>query len=273
MSEEKVAEVRESIANFEEEFFDIKYDTQVSLSEKAYQDPKMFNRFRAYLHELPPSKRAVHIRFFRKHSDNIINAKNVDAIFDILRSYCNYSNYQLILHVVKKFCEAALKQRMLDYNESFQSFEMATTVDVYLCARSARPEGEICRGFTQMALKLNKSTSQCTLHEIRRLKESIAEAASIEPYSMYIESEAEGSVLIVLGIHPDCVESVVMTMTPDFQQIHHLTEVSIDGRDITLCRLVRTHCISHNRVFLYAWILHFISMYICYCTWLNSLMK
>ena len=271
MSEEKVAEVRESIEQFEDEFSRLKYGTRKSLREREKQDPDLFDMCQAYLRDLPASKKKVHIKFFGKHKDDILKAENIDKILDILVEYCDYRNYELILPLIRMFCEAALKQRMLDYKKSFQSFEMDTTVDVYLCAISAHPEGKTCRGFTQMALKLNKSTSQCTLHEIRQLTNDIAEEASIPSYCVYIGGISESSVMVVLGIHPGCVESVVMTMTPDFQQTHHLTEVSIDGRDITLCRPVRTRCISHNRVFLYAWIL--ISMYICYCTWVNSLMK
>ena len=275
MSEERVAEVWERIDQFEEEFFEIQYDTEVSLSEKACQEPKFFGKFRAYLRNLPPSKRAVHIKFFHNHLPQIIHAENIDAILDILRSYCNYSNYQLILHVVRKFCETALKQRMLEYNVSFQSFEMATTVDVYLCVIRARPElGTICEGFIQMAAKINKSPSECTLYEIRQLNEDIAKNSSSEPFSIYTASITMNCVRVVLGIHPECVESVVETMTPDFQQIHHLTEVSIDGRDITLCR-VRTHytvVVDFNYTSTGPWIFYF-TMYMytmsctCNCAW------
>ena len=240
VSEERVAEVRESIDKFEEDFFEIQYATEESLSHQACRDPKFFNKFRAYLRNLPHSKRAVHSRFFSKHLNIIIHADNIDVILDILRHYCSYTNYELILHLVKKFCEAELKQRMLDYRESFRSFEMSTTIDVYLCAISARPElGEICEGFIRMAMKINKPPSECTLYEIRQLNEEIAKNSSLEPFSIYTAGIATNCVRVVLGIHPECVESVVESMTPDFHQTHHLTEVSIDGRDITFCRLVR----------------------------------
>ena len=242
VSEERVAEVKESIEHFEEEFFDLSYDTRKSLCKKESHDPEFFELCRTYLCDLPASKRAVHVKFFSKNICYILRAENIDKIFAVLRDYCNYSNYELILHLVRKFCEAALKQRMLDYRKSFQSFEMATTVDVYLCAISARPElGEICEGFVRMAVIINKSASECTLYEIRQLNEDIAKNSSLEPFSIYTASVTMNCVRVVLGIHPECVESVVMTMTPDFQQTHHLTEVSIDGRDITLYQLVRAH--------------------------------
>ena len=68
--------------------------------------------------------------------------------------------------IVKRFCNEELKQRMLSYRDSLTAFEKTTTVDVYLCAISARPDGAISAGFVKMTMKMNKAPSQCTLHEI-----------------------------------------------------------------------------------------------------------
>ena len=123
---------------------------------------------------------------------------------------------------------------MLDYRDSRESFERATTVDIFLCAISASTKGKIFRGFSQMVMKIDKPASECTLHEIRRLKESLARDSYIHPYSVFIEeSMAECSVVVVLRISPGCVVWMGIAVTPDFMQAHHLTKVSIDGRDIT----------------------------------------
>ena len=227
---EKVAEVKAAIELFEDEFFEIKFDAQTFLSEKETQNVKFLARFRDYLLELSISERAVHAKFFYQHKSDIRKAKNVEMIFDILREYCSYFNYDIVLHLVKKFCDAALKKRMLDYRDSFASFEMVTTIDVYLCAISACPE--MCEAFSRMATKIKKPANECTLHEIRQLKEAIAKAASLHSYSVYIESVAESSVMVVLRIPPSCVVWVGTAMTPDFMEAHHLTEISIDERDI-----------------------------------------
>ena len=253
---ERVAEVKAEIEKFEEEFSNIKSDTRAYLSDKESQDPKFLARFRDHLLDLPVSKRAIHATFFYKNEDEIFNAKNIERIFAILRRHCNYSNYDIILHLVKKFCGMSLKNRMEKYRDSFESFEVTTTVDIYLCAVSAHPQSEVYQEFSKMVATIDKPASECTLHEIRQLRESLAEGADIHSYSAYIESVTTSSVMVVLRIPQSCVVWVGMAMTPDFMHAHHLTEVSIDGKDITfyhgqeylVCLIVCQFCRLHEHL-------------------------
>ena len=233
VSMERVAEVKAEIEKFEEEFSNIKSDTRAFLSDKESQDAKFLARFRDHLLDLPVSRRAIHARFFYKNEDEIFNSKTIERIFAILRRYCNYSNYDIILHLVKKFCNMSLKKRMEIYRVSFESFEVTTTVDIYLCAVSAHPQGEVYQAFSKMIMTIDKPASECTLHEIRQLKESLAESADIHSYSAYIESVGTSSVLVVLRIPQSCVVWVGRAVTSTFMQEHRLVKVSIDGRDIT----------------------------------------
>ena len=88
-----------------------------------------------------------------------------------------------------------------------------TTVAVYLHAISALPEGNVCDGFTQMALKVDKPTSTCTLHEVRQLKETTANKAPVHSYRVFIQGLAKGSVLVQLCVHPDCSQMVFNAIT------------------------------------------------------------
>ena len=90
---------------------------------------------------------------------------------------------------------------MTSYRDSLVAFEKSTTVDIYLCAISARPGGAIMEGFIHMTMKLNKPPSECLLHEIRELKETIEEEAAQESYAMYIDTPGEGSLRVSLRIH------------------------------------------------------------------------
>ena len=78
-----------------------------------------------------------------------------------------------------------------------------------------------------MAMKINKSIHDCSLHEIRQLKEAMAENASVHTYSMYIESLAESSVLVVLRIHSACAEQVYAAMTPDFTYFNLIDNIEV----------------------------------------------
>ena len=230
VSQQRVAEVKAFVAHFERLFSYLKSDTRASMCNRESQDKTFVDTFRDHLLDLPVSKKAIHAKFFLDNEDDIINAKTILKLFVILSRYCNYSNYDIILHVIERFCEG-LMQRMINYQDSLEKFEMATTVDVYLCAISAHPEGRICEEFTRMVMKINKPASECTLYEIRRLKEFIAENASVHSYCVYTDSMGISSVLLALRIHPACIDAVIGAMTCDFIDTHRLTSVAVTLND------------------------------------------
>ena len=72
-------------------------------------------RFRDYLLFLPVSKKAVHVMFFHDNEKDITEAKNILTFIAILSRYCNYSNYEIFLHLIGRFCEDTLQKRMITY--------------------------------------------------------------------------------------------------------------------------------------------------------------
>ena len=171
VSVERVEGVKAAIEQFEEEFADIKADTRSSLTEKESQDQKFFRRFRDHLLELPVAKKAIHVKFFDEKEDKILEAKYFQKLFTIVSRYCNYSNYEIILHLVKKFCETALQARMLGYRDSLIKFEMATTIDIYL--RAIPAHCEVQEAFSKMVVEIDKPASVCTLYEVRQFNEAL----------------------------------------------------------------------------------------------------
>ena len=240
-----------SIEHLEKEFSDIKFDAKVSLSERETRDETFAHRFREHLLDLPVTKKQVHVHFFAKNEKEILAADTIEKLFSILRRHCNYRNYEIILHIVKRFCKEELKQRMLSYRDSLTAFEKTTTVDVYLCVISARPDGAISAGFVKITMKMNKAPSECTLHEIRELKESIDEEASLESYAMYIDSPVEGSVCVGLCVPERVGWMVGVVLTPDFRQKHLLSEVTVrrwwgeSGKNLALF-LVRNNAVTQQ---------------------------
>ena len=230
--DDQVQQVKEEMEQFQETFTSMMSMTRSALCKKESEDSEFIEEFRDYLLFLPLSKKAPHTKFFDDREDDILEAKSVRKLLAILGRYCNYSNYDLLLHLIKKFCNTEEKKRMQDYCESLKRFEMATPVNVYLIAISASPA--ISEAFSRMAMKMNKPVSECTLHEIRKLKESLTEKAFLHSYSVYIDTIAESSVLVVLRFPSDCIGWVLAAVTPDFMDTHHLTEVSVDGEYLTL---------------------------------------
>ena len=232
VSMDRVEGVKAAIEQFEDEFTDIKSDTRSYLSDKGSKNPKFLDKFRDHLLDLPVAKKAVHAKFFYKNEDEILEAKDIRKLFAILGRYCNYSNYEIILHLIKKFCEAALKTRMYQYRDSLIQFEMATTIDIYLCAFPTHRK--ILKAFSEIVAEIDKPASACTLHEVRLFSEAVAEGADLLLHSVNIERIGQSSVLVVFRIPPSCTGLVRTAITPDFVRVHHLTEVTVDGVSLAI---------------------------------------
>lgn len=167
----KVMEVREAIANFEHDFTKLCFHLRQSLVKMENQDPEFLEEFRDYLISNPLSRKAVHIKFFQENEDDILEARNIRKLLAILRRYCTYSNNDIIHEVIKMFEDDALKKQMRKYCIEFEEFEKSTTVDIYCQAISASKV--VSLGFSKMTATIRKSTAECTLYDLRKLKEDM----------------------------------------------------------------------------------------------------
>ena len=226
----KVAEAKATIEHLEDSFSDVMSDTCEELCEKESKDPKFFNRFRTKLLLLQVAKKRIHVKFFRESEDEIIDAKNARKLLAILSRYCDYRNYEVLLHLVNKFCEAT-KSSMMKYCSEIESFELVTTIDIYLVATSG--DKRHSDAFSQMVVKMDKQPSMCTLHELRKFAEALADTSSLVRYSLFIQAIGPGSVVVELRFPPSAVGWVLAAMTPDFLHTHNLIEVTVDGEPLT----------------------------------------
>ena len=229
---DRVSQVRAEIDRLSDTFSDLMSDTRDEMCMRESVDPAFLKRFRDRLLDLPVAKKAPHTKFFDERLDDFLRAKDMEKIFAILRRYCNYNNYEILQEVVRKFCEAVLQRRMQEYCKTLEKFEKATFIDVYLKAISA---GVVLSSeFTKMTVKINKPTSECTLHEVRKLKETIAERASLQSYSVYVGDISESSVQLELGFPASCVGWILGVFTPDFLATHLLSDVVLGQQHLSI---------------------------------------
>ena len=226
-----VEAVKAAIAHLEERFSDVMSETRSAMCDRELQQSKFLGKFRDVLLVLPVAKKVTHVKFFRKSLNEIRYARNIQKLFAILSRYWDYTNYEILLQIVNRFCDVTLKKAMQEYCNMLENFEVATTIDVYIDAISASDDRSLT--FSQMALKINKPPSVCTLHEIRKLTEDLAEKASVHSYCVYIGSIRQSSVILVLRFPPSAVGWVLAALTPDFLRTHLLAEVTVDGQPLT----------------------------------------
>ena len=252
VNQDKVAAVRASIKHFKEEFTKLMCGIYIFLSEAVTRESSFLGMFRVVLLALPVSKKPIHRPFFLGKEKAILNAANIDELWAILNCYCDYKNYEIIMYIIEKYVkqEGILMQSMIDYHDSFVKFETSTTVDIYLCAIKIDRDSKLYRGFCRMVLKINKPACECTLHEIRQLKESIAESADIYSYGVYIDEPHSGSVVVVLRIPQSFLKLVTTIMTLEFQQAHNLTNVTVLSKYLKLKQVKYILMYSYVHTFL-----------------------
>ena len=229
--------VKATIQELEVSFLDLNTDVEDEICEKEEQDKKFLRKFRKYLQLMPVSRKAPHSKFFRECEREIQLAEDVQGLIGILCRYVNYRNYEPLREIVVMFCGSLLQASMQDYCVMLEVFEKATPVNTYTNAISAGKSLKIA--FSRMVLRINKSEFECTLYEIRKLKEEIAEAASLSSHSVYIESEGVHCVEVAISFPSSVVGWILSAMTPDFMTTHHITEVAVDDRKLTVVQAER----------------------------------
>ena len=228
---QNVDDVKATEAILEKKFSSIATNTRAALCNKESHDQNFLDEFRDYLLNMTVAKKATHVKFFRESEDDILEAKNIRKIFAILSRYWNYCNYEILQKIIISFCDDSLKTRMQEYCTMLEEFERSTPVDTYLEAISASQSLKV--KFSKMVVQIDKPSSECTLYDIRKLKEEIAEAASLGPYSIYFDGVDVQCVVVVLSFPPSAVGWVLAAMAPAFMTTHHLTKVAVDGEHLT----------------------------------------
>ena len=229
-----VAKVKATIPQLEMCFSVLVANAKKQITKKESQDPSFLEIFRTCLLLLPISKKSTHAKFFEDSEEEIDEAENARKIFRIFCRYLNYRNYEILVHIVERFCDAPLQKSMQEYCKMLEEFEMATTVDVYIC--SMPPDEELEVAFSKMVMKIDKPSTKCTLYEIRKLNEALARESSVCSHSVYVSSVTTNCVVVVVRFPSSAAGWVMAAMTPDFMHTHNLIDVALDGKCLTIIK-------------------------------------
>ena len=215
------------------------------LNHREHQNEDFLWEFRSRrLLLLPVRKATLHVKFFNANEDEILAAKNTTKILAILCRFVDYRNYEILYYVIIKFCCPILKESMKDYCKLLEEFEASTTVEVYLSAVPDEVDEELMNGFSEMVVKIDKPSAQCTLLEVRKLNKAIIEKSTLCSHSVYIGAVSRNCVVVRLRFPSSAVGWVLAAITPDFMTSHRITDVTLDGRQLYLTP-DSTHTLVH----------------------------
>ena len=229
-----VADVKSAILHLKKNFFKLITRTRSEMCARESQDQEFLDEFRDFLLFLPVAKKAVHVKFFRENEDDILEARNIRKLFAILGRYLSFRNYEILQEIIVWFHVAPLQQSMQEYCRMLTKFEISTTVDVYISAVPEEADDELKQAFTRMVLRVEKPASECTLYDLRKLNEAIITKSGVCSHSVYIGGVANKCVEVVVSFSSTALGWVLSAMTPEFRSLHQLTEVTVDGRQLTV---------------------------------------
>ena len=124
-----------------------------------------------------------------------------------LNSYWNFLNYEMLQHVLTKFRNDALQERMDQYTTKIREFFKATRLcDFVKCwpVRGTTPPVDRLRKFIEV--KCQRDWNKCTLKDLDYLKGSLARKLFLPNFSIILEDISEGCVRIQLSVFPSLVE-------------------------------------------------------------------
>ena len=226
--------VTATIFQLEDQFSNLIIDTEDEIAEKESSDGRFLKKFRTRILSLSVSKKFTHVKFFRESEDEIMAAQSTKRIITILCRYIDYRNHEILREIVLKFCGPPLQTSMQDYCKMLEVFETSTTVDVYISAVPEEVTEDQKKAFSEMVVKIDKPASQCTLHDVRKLNEAIIASSGLSSHAVYISAVSSKCVVVRFMFSSSVVGWVLAAMTPEFITNHHLTEVTVDGRQLTV---------------------------------------
>ena len=226
--------VKATIEELEKMFGILHAKVGKELSHEEHQNEDFLWEFRSRLLLLPVRKATLHVKFFDDNEVKILAAKDTTHILAILCRFVDYRNFEILYYIVVRFCCIPLQENMLKFRKMLEEFETATTVEVYLSAVPDEVDEELMNGFSEMVVKIDKPSSQCTLLEVRKLNKAIIEKSTLCSHSVYIGAVSRNCVVVRLRFPSSAVGWVLAAITPDFMTSHRITDVTLDGRHLYL---------------------------------------
>ena len=227
ISESRVKEIEEEMSHLDDRYADLRTNTHLYMIEKENESPTFLKTFRVTILELPQREQVRYPRLFQ-NTYEIHSAPNVSHIFDVIRPYSNYMNYELLQWIITKFGNPPLKQEMSGYVVELETFEMKTTIMEFVAATNDCTE--IPDNYRRIIVKIRKDASQCTLHEVRMfVKKALVKKSCFMPHALMLEQISVNTVVVTLGVPCDSLAHLSLAFDTEFQEAHSICTAVIDG--------------------------------------------
>lgn len=156
--------------------------------------------FKARLSNLSVRNKKLHQEFLGVMLTKLDGTSTLGDIWTRLNLYCNFLNYSLMEHLVKKFGDETLRSDFQEFKEQLKVFRCKTQLrDVAKYLRDIN-NSLSKQELKLLEVKLNKHWKECTLEDIETSKHSIAKKFFIPSYFLNLMEGTSGSVCITWAI-------------------------------------------------------------------------
>ena len=223
--EHKLPRIKDAVFGLVEKFHSVVISANVHLTHKELS-PVEFSSFKLDLIKLPTHlEKYKKFMFLRKKRKKIMKAESIQEVFDILDNYWNYVDYSLLEHIVEKYCDDEIKKQMKDYVQELDTFETSTFAKELTSVVEALRKPP--KGYNTLTATLEIDAAECSLHHARKVKEAIAERASLEKYVLLLLELHASSVVIVIAYPPAVHKDIVQSLNREFLQELGITPKSL----------------------------------------------
>ena len=222
----------------EEKFCDLVDCTYKALLERKVDDDVRL--FRSIFLSLDVSRKHEHREFIHDHLVKMDKETTFDDLWMRLADYCNFMNFDLLEHVVRRFAIEDLKQKMKSYEHDLQSFRKATRLCDFIDCWPVR--GEPSSG-TQLDLrefitKMKHDWDSCTLEDLEKLKGVITHKFFLPEFALQLRKIKKGCITIIWLIPAPfmkVLQEAIETNSSEFFMEHKIETITIDGKDCYSC--------------------------------------
>ena len=213
-------EISEEAAHVQEQFVSVVISTKVCFMAKATKSEDFLTKFKVTLTTLSLLKKNQHLLFLKKEKDQIMEAKNVDKIFDVLDPYWNYVDYAFLDCIIKKLGTRELKEEMEKYIAELETFEKKTSV--YDFDLAVTDERNIPAYLKMITFRLARDPKKCSLYEVRQFKNAVINRSTLNDYAPFLESVSCSSVKITLAVPQEVYRIVIDALDKPFMSKHNI---------------------------------------------------
>ena len=224
LSSAEIQGIKNKAAKLKKKFTSVVIHTKICFTEKEEESKKFLKKLKITLTSLPLFTQYEDKDFLKEEKIRIEKAKDVDEIFEVLKPYWNYVDYDFLEHIIEEFGTEEIQEEMKEYVAELELFEKETTVHDFSLVIQGKEV--IPAHYIKLAVKLEKDPKRFTLHDVRQFKKSVENDSSLKEYVVLLQEMSCSSVEIFLAFPPEAYAKLSEVIsTSQFRKEHKVASV------------------------------------------------